>query len=52
MEKEWTELETRAENGQFEDIADYESAMDYPLFRGRPLKGGVSFFPWNLYERT
>ena len=31
--RDWNELEARAENGEFEDIGDYESAMDYPLFR-------------------
>lgn len=32
-EKEWIELQERAENGDFQDLGDYESAMDYPIFR-------------------
>lgn len=32
---EWGEIESRAENGEFEDFGDYESAMDYPLFRSQ-----------------
>ena len=30
---EWSEIETRNEEGEFRDFEDYEAAMDYPLFR-------------------
>jgi hypothetical protein len=30
---EWSEIETRNKEGEFRDFEDYESAMDYPLFR-------------------
>jgi len=30
---EWGEIESKAENGEFKDFGDYETAMDYPLFR-------------------
>ncbi|MEE8342834.1 MAG: hypothetical protein V3R51_03435 [Gammaproteobacteria bacterium] len=30
---EWRDIKSRSENGEFEEFGDYESAIDYPLFR-------------------
>lgn len=33
--EEWSELEERKENGEFNEYEDYEAAMDYPLYRAK-----------------
>lgn len=33
--REWGKLQERTENGEFEEYENYETAMDYPLFRAK-----------------
>ena len=50
--KEWQEIEYKKERGEFETFENYESVIDYPIFRARFAARAICYELYALTERV